>query len=300
MGEDVEGGPGHLAFPDGLREGVLVDDSAPGGVDDPDAALALGQGLPVEEARGFGGLGDVDAEVVRRGQEFVQAHEFGAHLGGSFGCHERIVRQDPHAQGVGGLDEAGSDLAEAHDAEDFLVELGAHEGFALPEAGLHGGVGGRDAAGEGEHQGERMLGGRDGIAFRGVDDDDAGLGGGGNVDVVDPDARAADDPQPAARRDDLARDLGGRADHEGVVVADDRQEFVGGDRVAGVHLGDGVQEGNGGRIDPIEHEDLGEAFRAGSGRGRRHGVLLGRGRGRRRGKAARAPAAVVKGSEAVL
>ena len=51
-------------------------------------------------------------------------------------------------------------------------------------------------------------------------------GGGRDVDVVDADAGAADHLEGLGAREDLRRDLGGRADGEAVVVADDRGELV--------------------------------------------------------------------------
>ena len=61
----------------------------------------------------------------------------------------------------------------------------------------------RDVAGQREQQRERVLGGGDDVGLRRVGDDDAALGGGGDVDVVDADAGAADRLQ--ARRRARAR-----------------------------------------------------------------------------------------------
>jgi hypothetical protein len=56
--------------------------------------------------------------------------------------------------------------------------------------------------------GEGELGRRDRVARRRVHDDDAALGGGVDVDVVDADPGAADDLEERGRRDHLGRDLG--------------------------------------------------------------------------------------------
>ena len=55
----------------------------------------------------------------------------------------------------------------------------------------------------------------------GVHDDDAARRGGGHVDVVDADAGAADHLEVLGVGEQLLGDLGGRADGEAVVVADD-------------------------------------------------------------------------------
>ena len=51
-------------------------------------------------------------------------------------------------------------------------------------------------------------------------------GGGGEVDVVDADAGAADHLQAVGGGEDVGGDLGRRADGEAVVVADDRLQLV--------------------------------------------------------------------------
>ena len=55
-------------------------------------------------------------------------------------------------------------------------------------------------AGQAVEQGQGVLGGRDGVAGRGVDDDDPGPRRGLEVDVVDADAGPADDRSAAVRR----------------------------------------------------------------------------------------------------
>ena len=70
----------------------------------------------------------------------------------------------------------------------------------LPLAGLGGGVGGGDLAGQGEHHGDGVLGGGDRVAERRVHHHDARGGGGRDVDVVDADAGAADDLAGCWRR----------------------------------------------------------------------------------------------------
>ena len=49
--EDVERGAAHVAGADGVGQGLLVDDAAPGHVDDAHARLGLGQAGGVEQAR---------------------------------------------------------------------------------------------------------------------------------------------------------------------------------------------------------------------------------------------------------
>ena len=71
-----------------------------------------------------------------------------------------------------------------------------------------------------------MLGGGDRIAERRVHHDHAASGRGWNVDVVDADARAADDFQLRRALEQLGRDFGVGANGEPVIVADDLGELL--------------------------------------------------------------------------
>jgi hypothetical protein len=71
-----------------------------------------------------------------------------------------------------------------------------------------------------------VLGGGDRIAERRVHHDDALRRGGGNLDIVDADAGAADDLQPRRLFENLRGRLGGGADGEAIIVADDFGELV--------------------------------------------------------------------------
>src|SRR5882757_297753 len=71
-----------------------------------------------------------------------------------------------------------------------------------------------------------MFGGRDRIAERRIHHDDALGGGRGNLDIVDTDAGAADYFQLLGLVDDLSGRLGGGADRQPVVVANDFGKLI--------------------------------------------------------------------------
>jgi len=77
-----------------------------------------------------------------------------------------------------------------------------------------------------EHQRDRVLRGGDRIAERRVHHDDAARRGGGNVDVVDADAGAADHFEPRGAFEQFRCHLGRRSDREAVIIADDPGEFL--------------------------------------------------------------------------
>ena len=87
-------------------------------------------------------------------------------------------------------------------------------------------IGFGDLARQRHHQRYRMFGGGDGIAEGCVHHDDAALGGGRDVDIVDADAGPADDLELAGRGDQLRRHFRRRADGEAVIGRNGGEERI--------------------------------------------------------------------------
>src|SRR5581483_4331883 len=146
-----------------------------------------------------------------------------------------------------------ADPAEAEDAERLAGELDAAVARTFPAAGAQGGVRLRDVAREREQEADRVLGrGEDGRGGR-IGDDDAAPRRRSDVDVVDADARPADDAEPLAALDQVGRQLRRRADDDRVVRADDRRE-VG--LEVDVDVEALAEELDAGLGDPLADEDL--------------------------------------------
>ena len=79
-----------------------------------------------------------------------------------------------------------------------------------------------------------QFGGGDGVPGGRVDDDDATVGGRLDIDVVDANAGAADDPQSVRRLDHAPGDLCRAAHEQGVVLRDGGDEIVLGE--SGAHI----------------------------------------------------------------
>lgn len=131
-----------------------------------------------------------------------------------------------HAEADGLLADDAADIAGADDAERLAGDFDAHELRLFPLAGLRRAVCLRQLAGNGEHQSDGVFGRGDRVAERRVHDDDTALGSGRDIDIVDADAGAADDLEVGRGGDQLFRCLGGGADSEAVVVADDFGKLV--------------------------------------------------------------------------
>ena len=137
-----------------------------------------------------------------------------------------IGTQDDHLHRPGTVGDRLPDLAETDDPEGPSTELQAREFAPLPFAAAHARVGRGRPAGDAIEQRERVLGGRDRVAGRCVDDRDAGPGRGVEIDVVDADARPADDEEPRAGGDQRRIDRDLAPDDQRLVVGQDRRELA--------------------------------------------------------------------------
>ncbi len=226
--EDVQGGAGHLAGDEGVVEVLLADDPAPGAVDDVDALFHLGEGGRIDQSPGLLRHGGVDRDDIGLREDFVEADQGDPHLLRRLRGDERVVGDDLHLQSLGPVGDDAADPADADDPEGLVEELVPGEFALFPLAGLHGCRRLGDLPDQGEHHGDRVLAGGDGVAAGGVHHDDAPLAGRRDVHVVEADARAADDGQFPGAIDHLLGDLGRAPDDQAVVLLDDRLEFIGG------------------------------------------------------------------------
>ncbi len=170
----------------------------------------------------------VERDDVGLREQLVQRDGRDAQLGGALRRHVRVEREErdvPRPQARG---HARSDLAEADEADRLALQLGPDELRALPFPGFQRSLCLGDPAQEREEEGDRVLRRGDDVPRRSVDDEDAALRGGLHVDVVEPDARPADDAKLLSGGQELAVHLRGRAHDEGVVVADRREKGLAG------------------------------------------------------------------------
>jgi hypothetical protein len=167
----------------------------------------------------------VQGDEVRARQEIGEFKLFDAELLRALGAQERIEGCDPHLQPQAARGDDRADIAATNDSERLAGQLDPHEPVLFPFSRLGRDVRARDLPGERKHQGDRMLRGGDRIAERRVHDDHASRRRGRNVDVVDADARAADDLQFLGALEQFRGDFGGGANREPVIVADDLGEL---------------------------------------------------------------------------
>ena len=200
----------HLAGLEGLGQVRFRDHLAPGGVDDHDAVLHLGEGVLVEHAPGLVGERGVDGDDVRLGQHLVQGLQFGHGVGGE----EGIVGDHLHAEALGALGHFRGDGAGADQAQGLLEQLGALELVLGELAFLHGHVRLDQAGRDGHHEGHGHLGHGHAGGGGGVHHLHAPGFAGRLVHVVQADAAADDQLEVGGLVDHLLGDLGLGADEQ--------------------------------------------------------------------------------------
>ena len=182
----------------------------------------------------------MDADHVARAVEIVEFHEFNTGL--RFGVHGPGDDTHPDAGGYAG--KPAADGSQADNAAGFAVEL---DGLAArPLAPARGRVQLRDAARNGQQQGQRMFGDGNGRDSGGAGHGDAVAGGGRQVHVVGAGAPHGDEAQVRTGGEDALRELGRRADvqnHLGRADSFDEAVCGGGEGIVVVEGGAGGELG---------------------------------------------------------
>ncbi len=189
----------------------------------------------------------MQSDEIGAGEQLVERDPLDPELDRPFGRQERVIGDDLHFQAQGTPGDDRANIAAADDAERLAEQLDPHKARLFPFPRLGRTVGRRDLAGQREHHRDRVLGGGNRIAIRRVHDDDAALGRGRDIDVVDADSGPADYLEGIGGADQLGGDLGRRPHREPVIAGDSTTQF--GRPEAGLDIG----------LDPARPKYLGRA-----------------------------------------
>ena len=228
LGKHVEAGAADLAGLDRVLERGVVDQLAARAVDDPHAVLHLRERLGVHEVRRLGGLGQVDRDDVGARVEVLGGlGPLDAQLPVALGRRRTGRRRARSCRSLRALGHELADPAEAEDAERLLVDLDAAELAALPLAALQRRVRLRDVARLARASSRSCA-----RPPRSMFDSGAlatmmpRLVAAGTSTLSTPMPGAADHLQPVGPLDHVGGQLGGRADHDRVVVADRARQLA--------------------------------------------------------------------------
>jgi len=193
-----------------------------------------------------------------------------------------VVGHHLHAQARRTLGHHPADASQPDHAQHLAGDLGAHEVLFLPVPRARAAVRLGHVARQGAQQGDGQFPGGGGVARGGVHDHHPAFRGRGHVHVVHAHSCSAHHHQVACGFEYRARDLGGRAHHQGVHSRHSPDE--GGFVHAGTNFGfDTVLEKllEGGRVQIIADDDArGFQGRAHAGRGKERVSTCGMRRGR--------------------
>ena len=223
--ENVEGRAGDMAAVERLAQRCFIHEAAARAIDDAHAFSRLGEAFRRQNVAGLRGQRRVQRDELRARQQFVEFHLLDAERHRALGGEEGVEGDDAHLQSQGARGDNRADIAAADDAESLAGDLHAHEAAFFPFARLRRGVGGGNVARQREHQRYGVLGRRDRIAEGRVHHDDAARGRGGNVDIVDADAGASDDPKTRGLRQYVGGHPCRGANRQTIVIANDGGEL---------------------------------------------------------------------------
>src|SRR5215203_1737063 len=259
-GKDVKGRTAELAGLEAGQERVEVDELAAGAVDEAGAVLHRADRVRVDHPDRLRRLRRMEGDQLRPAQQLLdRLSALDTEVAEALGGDELVEGDNLHLEALGAFGDELADAAEADHPQGLAVELGALELGAVPAAGDKRFVRLGDVAEEGEGEGERVLGGGDGVRFRRIGDDDPAPGRGGDVDVVDAGSGAADHLQVLGQLDQLRRHLRRRADQDRVVLGDLLAQLLVGHLEAEVDLELRAQQVDAGVGDLLLDQDLHEA-----------------------------------------
>ena len=221
----IEASTADVASLDRVGKRLLVDETAAGSVDDDLALLGLAQELSIEHASGFLGLRQVDGHEISASHQVFQLNQLNTELSSTGRVRVRIVRNDVGLKSSETLRKQLADVTETDDTDGLAEDFDTLEGRALPLPLTQGRVRSRQLASGGQQQRDCVLTCRVNIGGRSVDNHDAALGSGIDVDVIQANAGTADDLQIRSRFEDFLIHGGSRADEQCVSVTNRSQEL---------------------------------------------------------------------------
>jgi nucleoid-associated protein YgaU len=192
--EHVEPGAGEPAGFERGDQSCWINEVTARDIDEERAGFHPLQDVGRDEAAGLGIARAMQRHDFRMGNERIERGGFGTAGSDGFRSDHRIEHADMALEGEQALNDFAADPAEADDADASFAQ-GAERGKGRGEAPLarvDPGIVRHDLAGEGEQQGESVVGDFVDAIVRHVAHGDAVRTGGLEIDVIDADAVADD------------------------------------------------------------------------------------------------------------
>ena len=205
--KNVQSCAADLATVQRLFQCLFIDQPATCTVNDADTLFGLRQIFPRQYIAGLVGQRRVQGDEICLGEQSIEVSLFNAHFNRAIGGEERVKGDNFHPQSQRAAGDNRSDIASANKAKRLARNLNAHETVFRPLTRLRLRIGLWQLTREGEHQGDGMFGRGDRIAKRRVHDDNTLGRRIRDIDIVDANARAANNLQLRSRVQYLLRHL---------------------------------------------------------------------------------------------
>ena len=225
--EHVERSSGDATLAHRVSQGDFVDDAPARGVHDAQGRLGVGQQLGGDEPERVRRLGQMDGEEVDPRHQLLDGlDEVDAELARPLRADVGVVGDELHPERVGPLRDEHADATQADDAERLVVQLDTLPAGAVPFTGPEITICLGDVARLREQQRDGVLGRRQHVGLRRVDDHHASTRGRLDVDVVEADPRPTDHDELVGRLEHFRGDLRRAADHQCRGTADGVEELA--------------------------------------------------------------------------
>ncbi len=122
-GKNVEGRTGDLSTLQRGRQGIFIDESTLGAVDDATTGFKLLQQLGIDKVARFLIEGDMQRNKVSARQQLGQIHLFGTNLQNRLGRDIGVVDQRVHSQADGAFDDQPANLTRANNTKGLPRQL---------------------------------------------------------------------------------------------------------------------------------------------------------------------------------
>ena len=223
---NVDSSAGNFTGFNALGNSFGIHAAAAGAVDNAHTVLHFGNSVCVQHFFGFFGERSVDGDVIGFSQQSVKINQLNANLMRTFFGNIRVITNGGHFHSLHTFGNTAADTADTNDTQGFALYLNAVKGFAVPFAFLNGLMGLRNVACHCHHHSNSVLGSSHGVAFRGVEYDNAFSGSGGDINVINANTSAADNLQTGGGFNNLLGYLGHAAGYQAIVIVDNLDKLL--------------------------------------------------------------------------
>ena len=163
----------------------------------------------------------VQGDEIRLGKQGIKVSFLNAHFNRAISGQERIKGNNLHPQAKRATSDDGTNVSSANQAKRLARDLNAHETVFRPEPCLGLRIGLRQLTRESKHQGDGMFCRGNRVTEGRVHNDNTLGRRIGDVDIVDANARTANDLEVRCGVQDLLCNLGRRTDGDTVIITND-------------------------------------------------------------------------------